>query len=61
MNESLSYDWAADFYDRSRDFPEPIATRGIQALLETAGPGRILDVGTGTGRFSVPRILGEEQ
>ena len=54
MNESISYDWAADLYDRSRDFPEEIAAHGIPAILETAGPGRLLDVGTGTGRFSIP-------
>jgi len=57
MTNSLSFDRAADFYDKTRDFPEPVATQGIQAILEAAGAGaRILDAGTGTGRVSVPLI-----
>lgn len=57
MPESLSFDRAADFYDQTRDFPEPVATQGIQAILETAGAGaRFLDAGTGTGRVSVPLL-----
>jgi ubiquinone/menaquinone biosynthesis C-methylase UbiE len=57
MTDSLSFDRAADFYDKTRDFPEPVATQGIQAILDVAGPGaRILDAGTGTGRVSVPLL-----
>ncbi len=57
MNKSLSFDRAADIYDRTRDFPEPVATLGIRAILDAAGPGaRFLDVGTGTGRISVPLL-----
>ena len=57
MNDSLSFDRAADIYDRTRDLPEPVATQGIQALFEVVGAGsRILDVGTGTGRISVPLL-----
>ncbi len=55
MNSSISFDRAAGFYDSTRELPEAIANQGIQAILEAAGPGaRILDVGTGTGRISVP-------
>ena len=55
MNTSYSFDRAAGYYDQTRDLPEPIATAGIQAILALAGPGRrFLDVGTGTGRISVP-------
>ncbi len=57
MSNSLSFDRAADIYDRTRDFPEPVATLGIQAILDAAESGaRFLDVGTGTGRISVPLL-----
>jgi ubiquinone/menaquinone biosynthesis C-methylase UbiE len=57
MNNSISFDRAADFYDQTRDFPEPVATLGIQAILDAAGPDAcILDAGTGTGRVSVPLL-----
>ena len=57
MNNSISFDRAADFYDQTRDLPEPVATQGIQAILDAAGAeARILDAGTGTGRVSVPLL-----
>ncbi len=57
MKRSLSFDWAADFYDLTRTLPEEVAAQGLDAILREAGPGaRILDVGTGTGRISVPLL-----
>ncbi len=54
---SRSFDRAADYYDQTRELPEPIATHGIPAVLQHLAPhGRILDVGTGTGRISVPLL-----
>jgi ubiquinone/menaquinone biosynthesis C-methylase UbiE len=54
---SRSFDRAADYYDQTRELPEPIATHGIPALLKYIEPqGKILDVGTGTGRISVPLL-----
>ncbi len=54
---SRSFDRAADYYDQTRELPEPIATHGIPALLQHIAPqGKILDVGTGTGRISVPLL-----
>ena len=54
---SRSFDRAADYYDQTRELPEPIATHGIPALLQHIAPhGRILDVGTGTGRISIPSL-----
>jgi ubiquinone/menaquinone biosynthesis C-methylase UbiE len=54
---SRSFDRAADYYDQTRELPEPIATHGIPALLQCIAPsGKILDVGTGTGRISVPLL-----
>ena len=57
MNTSYSFDRAASYYDQTRELPEEVATAGIQAILNLAGPGaRFLDVGTGTGRISVPLL-----
>jgi ubiquinone/menaquinone biosynthesis C-methylase UbiE len=57
MKPSRSFDRAANFYDQTRPLFEPIATHGIQALLDLAGPqARVLDVGTGTGRISIPLL-----
>ncbi len=54
---SRSFDRAADYYDQTRELPEPIATYGLPALLQHIAPhGKILDVGTGTGRISVPLL-----
>jgi ubiquinone/menaquinone biosynthesis C-methylase UbiE len=57
MTTSRSFDRAANYYDQTRDLPEPVATHGIPALLKYIAPnGKILDVGTGTGRISVPLL-----
>lgn len=58
MSDSLSFDRAASFYDQTRDLPEPVATHGLQAILDLAGrDARILEVGAGTGRIGVPLLL----
>ncbi len=55
MTNSVSFDRAADFYDQTRDLAESVAVEGIPALLKLMPPhARLLDVGTGTGRISVP-------
>jgi ubiquinone/menaquinone biosynthesis C-methylase UbiE len=57
MNNSRSFDRAADYYDQTRPLPEPAASRGIQALYDIIGPGaRVLEVGAGTGRISIPLL-----
>jgi ubiquinone/menaquinone biosynthesis C-methylase UbiE len=57
MNSSRSFDRAASFYDQTRPFLEPIAKPGVQAILDIVGlKARILDVGTGTGRISIPLL-----
>jgi SAM-dependent methyltransferase len=54
---SRSFDRAAGYYDQTRELPEPIATQGLPALLQHIAPnGKILDVGTGTGRISIPLL-----
>jgi ubiquinone/menaquinone biosynthesis C-methylase UbiE len=57
MTTSRSFDRAANYYDQTRELPEPVATHGLPALLKFVAPhGQILDVGTGTGRISVPLL-----
>jgi ubiquinone/menaquinone biosynthesis C-methylase UbiE len=57
MSNSRSFDRAASIYDQTRPLLEPIATHGLQAILDHIGPSaRVLDVGTGTGRISVPLL-----
>ena len=60
-SDSLSFDQAASYYDQTRDLPEPLASGGMQLILERlqgkAGPhARLLEVGTGTGRIAVPLL-----
>ena len=57
MTNSRSFDRAASFYDQTRPLFDSIATRGIQAILDITGPGaRVLEVGAGTGRISIPLL-----
>src|SRR5574341_1166072 len=57
MTASRSFDRAAGVYDQTRDLPEPVVTHGLPAILEQAGLNAlILDVGTGTGRISIPLL-----
>jgi ubiquinone/menaquinone biosynthesis C-methylase UbiE len=56
---SWAFDRAADFYDQTRDLPEPLATGGIQAILDrlhTRRGAQLLEVGAGTGRISIPLL-----
>ena len=57
MSNSRSFDRAVDYYDQTRALPEAIAQDGIQAILDIIGPSaRVLEVGAGTGRISVPLL-----
>ena len=57
MNTSRIFDRAANFYDQTRPLLEPIIKYGIPAILEVLGPNaRVLEVGSGTGRISIPLL-----
>src|SRR5512141_477354 len=57
MNTSRSFDQAAEFYDKTRPLVEATAEVGIRSLLDAAGEGvPFLEVGTGTGRISIPML-----
>jgi ubiquinone/menaquinone biosynthesis C-methylase UbiE len=57
MKASRSFDRAAEIYDQTRPLFEASVEVGMQALLDAAGEGaRILEVGTGTGRISIPLL-----
>jgi ubiquinone/menaquinone biosynthesis C-methylase UbiE len=57
MSSSRSFDRVASIYDQTRPLHEPIARHGLQALFDSIGASaRTLDVGTGTGRISVPLL-----
>lgn len=51
----ISFDRAAQFYDKTRGPPEPIMKQLIKTLANgLKGYGTILDAGVGTGRFAKP-------
>ena len=57
MSRSRSFDRAASYYDQTRPFIEPVAQAGLKAILDLVGQeARLLDVGTGTGRISIPLL-----
>src|SRR5690242_11572909 len=57
MSTSRSFDRAANYYDQTRQLLEPIATKGIPALVDAIRSGaHLLEVGAGTGRISIPLL-----
>lgn len=55
--ESISFDRAADYYDRTRSLSDE-AMRAMVALLvgELEGRSRCLEIGVGTGRIALPLV-----
>jgi ubiquinone/menaquinone biosynthesis C-methylase UbiE len=57
MTASRSFDRAIGFYDATRELPAEVLVGGLPAILQAAGDhAKILDVGTGSGRISVPLL-----
>jgi ubiquinone/menaquinone biosynthesis C-methylase UbiE len=55
LAESVSFDRAAGYYDRTRALSESAMERLVPMLVaELKGAGRVLEVGVGTGRFALP-------
>ena len=51
---SISFDAAADYYDATRSLPPEPMARTVEALAGLLAGRRTLEVGSGTGRFSIP-------
>ncbi len=56
---SISFDRAADYYDRTRGYPPGVESQVAAALLAAAGATprtRLLELGVGTGRIALPIV-----
>lgn len=55
MTESVRFDRAAEFYDRSRAISDGAMARNVELLTaEFRGRGTVLEVGVGTGLIALP-------
>src|ERR671934_67280 len=55
MNESIAFDRAAEYYDRSRSISDEAMAATVELLsAELGGRGRVLEVGVGTGLLALP-------
>lgn len=55
MNESIAFDRAVDYYDRTRALPPGVETAMAEAVSsELLERGRVLEIGAGTGRIALP-------
>ncbi len=55
--QSVSFDRAASYYDDTRAMPPEVVDAVTNAILDALvanGAGRLLEVGIGTGRISLP-------
>ncbi len=55
MSESIRFDRAVDYYDRTRALTPATQARMVEVLAqELSGRGRVLEIGVGTGRIALP-------
>lgn len=55
--ETISFDRASDFYDKTRGFPPEVTDQIIGSLLKVIpSDAKIVDIGIGTGRISIPLL-----
>lgn len=52
--ESLTFDRAVEFYDKTRGLPKEAMRRTIDMLVPHLRDRRCLEIGVGTGRFALP-------
>ena len=54
---SVSFDRAADYYDRTRAVPDAVMAQLVPLLVEQVGTGELcLEIGIGTGRIALPLV-----
>ena len=57
MTESVSFDRAADYYDRTRAVADSVMAQLIPLLVAEIPPGEpCLEIGIGTGRIALPLV-----
>jgi SAM-dependent methyltransferase len=57
MSRSISFDQAADYYDRTRAIPDDVMDELVPMLVAELPQGeRCLEVGIGTGRIALPLV-----
>jgi SAM-dependent methyltransferase len=57
LTESVSFDQAADYYDRTRAVADPVMAQLIPLLVAALPPSEpCLEVGIGTGRIALPLV-----
>jgi len=59
MSGSISFDWAAEFYDETRALQPELAAAVTDAILHQlaqTGADRLFEVGAGTGRIAYPLV-----
>lgn len=55
MDDSIRFDRAVDYYDRTRALPPDVQDAMVEAVSAALqGRGRVLEVGVGTGRIGLP-------
>lgn len=52
--ESRTFDRAVDFYDKTRGLPDDVMARVVDVLVAELQGRTCLDIGAGTGRFTIP-------
>lgn len=54
MPESVSFDRAAGYYDRTRFLSEPVMAQLVSNVVAEVSSGHCLEIGVGTGRIAIP-------
>lgn len=54
MSDSVSFDRAVEYYDKTRALPDEATTRLVELAAAELSGRRTLEIGAGTGRIAVP-------